>query len=80
MDSRHRIEVFTEGCSSCEGAVAYAHELASSSADYEVQVWNVKRPEGVARMREVGLTDVPGLVVDGEPLGCCGRRQGEPVA
>lgn len=77
MDSRHRIEVFTEGCSSCEGAIAYAHELASSSTDYEVRVWDVKQADGSARMNELGLTDVPGLAVDGEPLACCGRREGD---
>ena len=71
MDSRHRIEVFTEGCSSCEGAIAYAHELASSSADYEVRVWNVKDAEGSARVKQIGITDLPAIAIDDEPLLCC---------
>ncbi len=76
MDNRHRIEVFTEGCASCEGAIAYAHELASSSRDYEVRVWNVNEREGAARMKDVGVTELPAIAVDGEPLACCGRADG----
>lgn len=75
MDNRHRIEVFTEGCNSCEGAFAYAHELASSH-DYEVRVWNVNQPDGAARMRDVGVNELPAVAVDGEPLACCGPADG----
>jgi hypothetical protein len=28
LAARHRVEAFTAGCSPCEGAIAYAHELA----------------------------------------------------
>jgi hypothetical protein len=45
-----------------------------------VQVWDVKQSDGSARMNELGLTDVPGLAVDGEPLACCGRRRGDQSA
>jgi hypothetical protein len=71
MDTQHRIEVFTEGCSSCEGAIAYGHELASSSRDYEVRVWDVKNADGSARVKELGITDLPAIAIDGEPLACC---------
>lgn len=76
MDSRPRIEVFTEGCSSCEGAIAYAHELASSSHEYEVRVWNVNERNGAARNKDVRVADVPAIAVDGELLACCGRADG----
>ena len=76
MESRHLIEVFTEGCSSCEGAIAYAHELAASSHDYEVRLWNVNEREGSARMKDLGVTELPGIAVDGEPLACCGSAGG----
>lgn len=76
MATQYRIEVFTEGCPSCEGAIAYGHELASSSTDYEVRVWDVTREDGERRMREVGLAEVPGLAVEGEPLACCAESDG----
>jgi len=76
MAAQHQIEVFTEGCSSCEGAIAYAHELAASSSKYELRVWDVHEPEGAARMRSVGITELPAIAVDGEPLACCGPADG----
>lgn len=59
MEARHVIEVFTEGCSSCVGAIAYAHELAASAGDYHVRVCNVKEDEsheGRTRMEQYGTT------------------------
>ena len=80
MATQHRIDVFTEGCSSCEGAIAYGYELASSSTDYEVRVWDVTREDGERRMREVGLTEVPAFAVDGEPLVCRAQSEGRTGA
>lgn len=80
MATQHQIEVFTEGCSSCEGAIAYAHELAASTAQYELRVWDVHEAEGSARMKRVGITDLPALAIDGEPLGCCGPTDGRKRA
>lgn len=74
MDARHVIEVFTEGCSSCEGVIAYAHELAASAGESDVRVWNVKEDEsheGSTRMEQYGIQELPAIVVDGEPLPCC---------
>lgn len=74
MDARHVIEVFTEGCSSCNGAIAYAHELAASARGYDVHVWNVKEDEShecSERMEQYGIQELPAIVVDGEPLPCC---------
>jgi len=77
MVTQHRIEVFTEGCASCDGAVAYGHELASSSPTYEVRVWDVTGAEGSARMQELGIADLPALAIDGEPLACCAQSKEE---
>lgn len=76
MDSRHGIEVFTEGCTSCEGAIAYAHELAAASGGYEVQVWNVNERNGSRRVKDVGATELPALAIDGELLVCCDSAHG----
>jgi len=80
MDAQHIVEVFTAGCPSCNGAVAYGHELAASSDGYRVRIWNVKHAEAHARMHRLGITEPPAIAIDGEPLICCGgptdRRSG----
>jgi len=80
MATQHRIEVLTKGCTSCEGAIAYAHELAASAHDYEVRVWDVSDAEGSARMKRLGITELPAIAVDGELLACCGPSEGRPGA
>jgi len=76
MAAHHRIEVFTEGCASCEGAIAYANELASSSRDYEVRVWDVREARGSARQKELRLVELPAIAIDGELLACCEPESG----
>jgi len=71
MAAQHRIEVFTEG-SSYEGAIAYAHELAASRDECELRGWDVRDSEGSARMKSLGIMDIPAIAVDSEPLTCCG--------
>lgn len=72
MGIPHTIEVFTEGCPSCEGAVVHAHELAASSDGYEVRVCDVTQAEARARAHGLGITELPAIAIDGEPLVCCG--------
>ncbi len=75
MATQHLIEVFTEGCSLCEGAITYAHELAASSHDSEVRVWDVNEAEASARMKRLRIAELPAIAVYGEPLACCGRLE-----
>ena len=76
MKSKGLIEVFTQGCSSCEPTMTYANELAASG-DYELRVWNVAAPgcggdECQTRMQRYGIHELPAIAVDGELLACCG--------
>ncbi len=74
--SRHVIiEVFTEGCPSCEGTAIYASQLACSAHGYEVRVWNVNegcaKQECRTRMESYGIKELPAIVIDGKLLACC---------
>lgn len=75
MDARGLIEVFTSGCSACEGTIQYANELAADGG-HEVRVWNTattgEANEREQRMRRYGIHELPAIVIDGELLACCG--------
>lgn len=42
MAARVMIELFTKGCATCDGWLAYGHELAGSSKDYKLRVWDAR--------------------------------------
>ncbi len=74
--SRHVIiEVFTEGCPSCEGMAIYASQLACSADGDEVRVWKVNqgcaRQEYRTRKQSYGIKELPAIVIDGKLLACC---------
>jgi hypothetical protein len=77
MGARHQIGVFTEGCTSCQGAVAYANELAASSRGYDVRIWNVNEAEGSARRKHLRISETPAVVIYDEPPACCRSAEGE---
>lgn len=71
MGAHYAIEVFTQGCSTCTGFIAYAQELAASVPGSTLRVWDVTQRDAQARRRALHLTEVPAIVVDGTPLPCC---------
>lgn len=68
------IEVFTDGCASCESTVQYGIELASNGL-YDLRVWNTSQSDTSTacrtRMSDCGIREVPAIVVDSVPLACC---------
>lgn len=75
MGSRVLIELFTKGCPTCDGWLAYGHELAGSTQGYELRVWDPREErDAVERERRLalyGIRELPAIVVDGELLACC---------
>lgn len=75
MATKVLIELFTKGCPTCGGWVAYGNELASSAQGYELRVWDPREGPDAAerekRMARYGITELPAIVVDGELLACC---------
>ena len=75
MRSRALVELFTRGCPSCGGWLAYGQGLAPSSLGYELRVWDAREErstlEREERMRRYGIKELPAIVIDGELLECC---------
>lgn len=69
------IELFTNGCPSCTGWLAYAQQLAASSDGYELRVCDLREKEEAVeyerRLVQYGVRELPALVVGGELLTCC---------
>lgn len=69
----HRIEVFSAGCPLCEDAVRQAGSLG------EVEVVDLRSPEGAQRAQQYNIARVPAVVVDGR-LGACCQQQQTPIS
>ena len=67
---RKTIDVFTAGCPLCDDAVETVRSLVGDAAD--VRVLDTHDADVARRARDLGLSAVPAIVVDGEPASCCG--------
>lgn len=71
MAQKRRVEVFTAGCSVCQGLVDMVNELACPHC--EVIVYNLNKNEGLAESNAYGVTALPAVAVNGQLLDCCKR-------
>jgi hypothetical protein len=71
MTEKRRVEVFTAGCTVCEGLVKMVNELACPNCD--VTIYNLNKNEGVGEAKAYGVTALPSVVVNGKLLKCCVR-------
>ena len=69
---KHRIEVFSAGCSTCKGAIELVKKLAN--AEHEVQVHDMHQREVATRAAQYGIRSVPAVVIDGKLASCCAER------
>lgn len=70
MAERRNVEVFTAGCPICDEAVSMVKSIACPSC--EVVVHDLQKDS--ARAKELGITSVPTVAVDGKIVDCCERR------
>ena len=68
---RRKVEIFTAGCSLCQGVVDMIHQL--TCPDCDVTVYNLYQNEGVKEAKEHGRTATTSVVVNGQLLDCCKR-------
>ena len=71
-DKRRTIEIFSAGCSLCDGLVQQIEQAACASCRIDVLDMNV--PEVQKRAGDLGIKSVPAVVVDGKLADCCGNR------
>jgi len=69
MANKRQVEIFSAGCPACEQAIGLVRTLACPSR--EVFVLDMSKPQVVQRTQQLGIRQVPAVVVDGQLAECC---------
>ncbi len=69
MSANRKVELFSAGCPACEETIALVNRIACPSCD--VEVLDMHDEAVAARARELGVTSVPAVAIDGRLAGCC---------
>ena len=72
MSENRKVEVFSAGCSVCDDAVAKIREWACDSCD--VIVLDMKDDKVAEYAKELGVSSVPAVAIDGAVADCCSGR------
>jgi glutaredoxin len=72
MSEKRLIEIFSAGCPACDSTVEMIRRLACPSC--EVSVLDMHDPQVAARAKELGVSSVPAVAVNGTLAGCCASR------
>jgi glutaredoxin 3 len=72
MTNKRTVEVFSAGCSACEGAIQLVNSIACPSC--EVTVHDMRDANVAARAKKLGIRSVPAVVIDGRLADCCAGR------
>ena len=69
---KRKVEIFSAGCSVCDGAVSLVKSIACPSCD--VTVLDMHDRTVAKRAENLGVRSVPAVVVDGKLADCCADR------
>ena len=69
MSSKRKVEIFSAGCPACDEAIEMVKRIACPSC--EVEVLDMHKPETATRAKELGISRVPAIVIDGKLAECC---------
>ncbi|MGE6718315.1 thioredoxin family protein [Peribacillus frigoritolerans] len=74
--AKRLIEVFTAGCSVCEGAVQQVKDLACSNCEVVVYDLNKKcdTNECETKAKAYGVKSVPAIAINGKLVDCCSNN------
>lgn len=72
MAQRKKIEIFSAGCPACAETVELVERIAGS--DHDVEILDMHQADVAARAKRHGIRSLPGVMVDGQPAGCCAER------
>ncbi len=64
----HTIEVFSAGCVACRDMVEMIQRIAGPSDT--VSVLDMHQADVAARAKQIGITRVPSILIDGKPADC----------
>jgi glutaredoxin 3 len=72
MSTRRKVEVFSAGCPACKEIIELVNRVACPSC--EVTVLDMQDTRIANRAKELGISAVPAVVIDGKLAECCKNR------
>ena len=69
---KHRIEIFSAGCATCQSTIDMVKKLAGT--EHDVQVHDMHQREVAGQASKYGVRSLPAVVIDGKLAGCCAER------
>ncbi len=72
MATKRKVEIFSAGCPACSDVVEMVKRIACHSC--EVTVLDMNDAEIAKRARDLGISTVPAVVIDGKLADCCANR------
>ncbi len=69
MSNKRKIEIFSAGCPACDEAIQTVRRIACPSC--ETEVLDMHQPDVAARAKQLGISRVPAIIIDGTVAGCC---------
>ncbi len=69
MSNKRKIEIFSAGCPACIEAIQTVNRIACRSC--ETEVLDMRQPQVAARAKQLGISRVPAIVIDGKLSECC---------
>ncbi len=69
---KHKIEIFSAGCKTCQDTIAIVKKLAGS--EQEVIVHDMHQEAIATRAAQHGVKSVPAIMINGKLAGCCAGR------
>jgi glutaredoxin 3 len=69
MSSKRKIEIFSAGCPVCTEAIETVNRIACPSC--ETEVLDMREPQVAAKAKQLGISRVPAIVIDGKLAQCC---------
>ncbi len=72
MAPKRKVEIFSAGCPACSNVIEMVNRLACPSC--EVTVFDMNDAEIAKRAKDLGVSTVPAVVIDGKLADCCANR------
>lgn len=69
MGHKRQIDVYSAGCAVCADVVNLIKDIACPSCN--VSVLDMNEPDVARRAKELGITAVPAIAIDGKLADCC---------
>ena len=69
MANQRQVEVYSAGCAMCADVVNLIKKIACPSCN--ISVLDMNEPDVARRAKELGITTVPAIAIDGKLADCC---------